>query len=418
MPPGNNEDSLRYRGWRVTLAASGCIFVSFASLLVFTFGVFLKPVAAEFGWSREAVSAAFGVAALAVAACSPPLGYLLDRHPARRIIVPSMAVFGCAFASLALLTPHLWHLYAVFLLLGVVGNGTAHLSYVRALSTWFDRRRGLAFSLLLTGGAAGAMILPAAAQALIQAAGWRYAYAALGTMALAVGLSLGWRVRERPGFSRRHETVSRGVSVAEALRSRAFWIIVAVLFCCSISQNGAIAHLSALLTDRGIPPGNAALAVSALGLATLVGRLATGALLDRWFAPRVACVLLMVAALGTFLISAASSTFTGILGAVCIGVGMGGEADVTPYLLSKYFGLRSFATLYGFSWTAYAIAGAIGPVLMGKAFDATGSYAALLTQLAVLTLGAAGLLLWLPSYRAVAGGVHGEPAETTAATGG
>ena len=69
--------------------------VSFASLLVYTFAIFLKPLAAEFGWSREAISSAFGVAALAVAACSPPLGWLLDRYPARRIILPCIAIFGC-----------------------------------------------------------------------------------------------------------------------------------------------------------------------------------------------------------------------------------------------------------------------------------------------------------------------------------
>ena len=109
------EHDLRYPGWRVAAAASACVFVGFASLLVYTFGVFLKPLAAEFGWSRQAISSAFGIAALAVAACSPPLGLLLDRFPARRIILPCVAVFGTAFASLSLLTPHLWHLYAVFL---------------------------------------------------------------------------------------------------------------------------------------------------------------------------------------------------------------------------------------------------------------------------------------------------------------
>ena len=77
---------------------------------------------------------------------------------------------------------------------------------------------------------------------------------------------------------------------------------------------------------------------------------------------------------------------------------MGGEADITPYLLAKYFGLRSFSTLYGLTWTAYAIAGAIGPVIMGRAFDATGSYQALLTQLAALTAGSAALMLLLPRY--------------------
>jgi MFS family permease len=77
---------------------------------------------------------------------------------------------------------------------------------------------------------------------------------------------------------------------------------------------------------------------------------------------------------------------------------MGGEGDVTPYLLSRYFGLRSFSTLYGLTWTAYAIAGAIGPVLMGQAFDVSGSYETLLLRLAIATLVVAGLMLLLPRY--------------------
>ena len=126
---GLSEHRLRYPGWRVAIASSACVFVSFASLLVYTFGVFLKPLTLQFGWSREAASAAFGIAALAVAACSPTIGYLLDRYPARRVILPCLAVFGCAFASLSLMTRHLWHFYAIFLVLGIVGNGTAHLAY-------------------------------------------------------------------------------------------------------------------------------------------------------------------------------------------------------------------------------------------------------------------------------------------------
>ena len=88
----------------------------------------------------------------------------------------------------------------------------------------------------------------------------------------------------------------------------------------------------------------------------------------------------------------------GVLAAALIGFGMGGEADVTPYLLSRYFGLRSFSTLYGLTWTSYAVPARIGPVLMGKAFDATGSYEALLVQLALGTLAVAALMLLLPRY--------------------
>jgi MFS family permease len=393
------EHSIRYPGWRVAAASSTCVLVSFASLFIYTFAIFLKPLAAEFGWSRGAVSAAFGIAALAVAACSPPLGWLLDRYPARRIILPCLTIFGCAFASMALLTRHLWHLYAIFLILGIVGNGTAHLAYTRVLTTWFQERRGVAFSLLLGGGAVGAMILPPTAEALIHAVGWRASFAILGAAVLVIGLPCGSRVRERPRASHTMTIPATGVSAREGLRSRIFWIIVAELFLISISQNGAITHLSALLTDRGIPSQKAALAVSAMGGAILAGRLITGWLLDRYFAPRVAVCLFALSALGTFLLAGARSFSLGAAAAALIGFGMGGEGDVTPYLLSRYFGLKSFSTLYGFTWTAYAIAGAVGPVVMGRAFDATGSYRALLMQLAVATLAAASLLLLLPRYK-------------------
>ena len=106
----------------VLLAACCGVFVSFASIVVYTFGVFLKPLAGSFGWSRTQVSLAFTLAALTVAACSPFIGRLLDRFPARRIVLPCTVIYAAAVGSLALLTPHLWHLYAVFILLGIVGT--------------------------------------------------------------------------------------------------------------------------------------------------------------------------------------------------------------------------------------------------------------------------------------------------------
>jgi MFS family permease len=398
VPHPGSEGDLRYEGWRVAAAASVGVFVSFASLLVYTFGVLLKPLAEEFAWSRESVSAAFGIAAMTVAVCSPPLGYLFDRGNPNRIIIPSLVIFGGAFASLSLLTPHLWHLYAIFFVLGVVGNGTAQMAYSRAVSSWFHERRGTALAVVMSGGAVGAIVLPPAAEALIQTIGWRGACLALGAMVLVIGVPIVTRfIRERPG-ERGASAVLDGVSVREGVTSRVFWILIVVLFAQSIAQNGALTHMAALLTDRGIAASGAALALSAMGAASLLGRLSTGWLLDRFFAPRVGFCLLSIAALGTYLLAGAQSLTFGVLAAALIGFGMGAEADVTPYILSRYLGLRSFAMLYGFTWTAYAIAGAVGPILMGRAFDLTGSYTTLLTQLAIGTFLIAALLLLMPGY--------------------
>jgi predicted MFS family arabinose efflux permease len=207
-------------------------------------------------------------------------------------------------------------------------------------------------------------------------------------------------VRERPDVPACRGGLAAGASLRGALTSRVFWILVVVLFCSSIAQNGAITHIAALLTDRGVPAGGAALALSAMGGASLAGRLLTGWLLDRFFAARVSFALLAAAALGTFLLSSAHSLAMGVAAAALIGLGMGGEADVTPYLISRYFGLRSFSVLYGLTWTFYAVAGALGPILMGKAFDATGSYESLLVRLALGTLAVAALMLLLPRYDA------------------
>jgi cyanate permease len=221
----------------------------------------------------------------------------------------------------------------------------------------------------------------------------------LGLLVLLLGLPLTARfVRERPRQGGAGDIALHGASVREGVRSRVFWILVGTLMLSSVSVNGAIAHLSPLLTDRGVSASSAALAASMLGMASFVGRLLTGFLLDRFFGPRVGFCLCTAAAGGILLLARAGATAPGIAAAVLIGLGVGAEADLTPYLLTRYFGLRSFSTLYGFTWTAYAIAGAAGPVWMGKVFDATGSYASLLTLLSGATLISAGLLLMLPKY--------------------
>jgi MFS family permease len=394
------EFNLGYYGWRVVLAACLGVMAGFGSLFVYTFAVFVKPLSAQFGWNREAISLGFGLAAITLGLISPLLGRWIDQVGPRRITRPCMAVFGCAIASMAFLRSGLWQFYLTCIVLGLVGNGAAHLAYSRSISTWFDRRLGTALAFVMVGAGLGAMILPVFAQAIISRAGWRAAYFSLGCLALLLGLPLSWRyIKERGPV--RHETtpvVHSEQTWQQGLRSFPFWIIVAILFVSSISMNGAITHLSALLTDRGITPRDAALCASVLGGSSLLGRIAVGWLLDRFFGARVAFVVSLITAAGIFLLARANTFPAGCLAAALIGVGAGGEAAITPYLLTRYFGLRAFSTLYGLTWTFYAAAGAIGPVILGRAFDSTGSYASLLTILALALSMAAAMNLLLPRY--------------------
>ena len=398
--PVLTEFDLGYYGWRVVLAACLGVMAGFGSLFVYTFAVFVKPLSAEFGWNREAISLGFGLAAVTLGLISPLLGRWIDRFGPRRIILPCMTVYCCAILSLAFLHSHLWQFYATCVVLGLVGNGAAHLAYSRSISTWFQRRLGTALAFVMVGAGLGAMILPVVAQSIISRAGWRAAYFLLACLALLLGLPLSWRfVRERGLVKRESGPVSHsGMTWQQGLRSPAFWIIVTVLFVSSISMNGAITHLSALLTDRGITPRNAALCASLLGGSSLIGRIGVGWLLDRLFGARVAFGVSLITAAGIFLLARANSFPGGCVAAALIGVGAGGEAAITPYLLTRYFGLRAFSTLYGLTWTFYAAAGAIGPVILGRAFDLTGSYSSLLVTLAVGLSFAAAMNLLLPKY--------------------
>lgn len=396
----SEESQLGYFGWRVALAACLGVMGGFGSLFVYTFTVFVKPLGSQFGWNREAVSLGFAIAAMTVGFASPLIGRLIDRFGPRQIILPCMTVFGCGIASFALLRSGIWQFYLTCFVIGVVGNGAAHLAYARSVSTWFERRLGTALAFVMVGAGLGAMILPVIAQAIVTRSGWRAAYLALGLIALLLGLPLSWRYIKDRGTAKKQavEVPRSGHTWQQGLRSLAFWIIVAVLFVSSISMNGAITHLSALLTDRGITPGDAALCAAILGGLSVLGRVVTGWLLDRFFGGRVAFVINLITAGGILLLAGANNFVTGSTAAALIGIGAGGEAAITPYLLTRYFGLRSFSTLYGLTWTFYAAAGATGPVILGRAFDSTGSYTSLLTVLAVALAFAAAMNLLLPKY--------------------
>ena len=393
------EDSIQYSGWKVTLAAFVGVMVSFAAMVPYTFSLFLTPLHNSFGWKSEAISRAFAITALTVAACSPMIGTLLDRLPPRRIILPSIVIFAGGMASLALLSRHIAQFYATYFLLGIVGNGTAQLAYSRAVLTWFERRRGLAIAVMLTGSATGSIVLPIITQRVMASYGWRASYIVLGAVALLGFPLTAVLVRNSPTLEMPSQPVGLTGSIGAVLRTRVFWLIALPVMLAAFSANAAIAHLAALLTSRGVTESSAAIALSMLGISSIVGRLITGYLLDRVFAPFVSLAVLIISGFGVLLLAYASTAPMGLTGAFLLGFGGGSEADVVPYLIAKYFGRMRFSTLYGLTWTAYAVGAATGPVLMGHSFDSAGAYLPLSVALFALPcLLAAALQLAIPTY--------------------
>ncbi len=389
-----------YGGWRVVAAAHFGVMVSFGALLVYTFGIFLKPLTAEFHWSREEASRAFALAAMTIAVVSPLLGVALDRWGPRRVIVPCFLALGGGVMALSALDGSLWQFYAIFVVIGIAGNGTTQMGYSGAVTSWFDQKRGLALSIVLAGVGIGSIVHPVLAESWIAQYGWRTAYRIFGVMILVMGVPLTalW-VRRNPARQKSGSGGGEGASVREAMAQREFWILVAVLFLSSIAANGTLTHLAAHLTDRGVSTSEAAWATGLLGIANLGGRLVTGWLLDRWPGTRLSFGLLMAMAAGLLLLGASAGMASAVVAVILIGIGLGGESDITPYLLTRYFGLRSFSALYGWTWTFYAFAGALGPLIFGRVFDTTGSYEALLRVAAGVTAISGFLMLAMRSER-------------------
>jgi MFS family permease len=399
-------ESVRTRkaGWLVVAASSVGLFLHFGSLLVNAFGVMLTTLCDEFHWSRGQVSLAFTLATLTAMLTMPLTGWLADRFGARRPILVCSALFGSLYALLALLTPHLWHLYVLFLLLGLVGPGTSAVPHASLISRWFTERRGLALGFAMCGTAVGGGVWPSATQGLLDRFGWRNAYALSGGAVLLVAVPLMLLLLKEPAkttyaseqnFS---DVQVDGLTRKEALRGSLLWLLLGAFFIIYASIHACMIHLPALLKDRGMTPAGAALAASLLGVAGMVGRLGTGYLLDLLPAARVPTLAFSIVAAGIFLLFAGATGVSAYLAAMLIGLGYGAESATIPYLVSHYFGLRSFGEIYSYLFITVPLGGALGPLLMGVAFDRTGSYQLVLLLCGIATLGAALMLLRLKKY--------------------
>lgn len=402
------EESLRYPGWRVVVICQIGVLSGIATIFFTLFTLFIKPWQHDFGWNREQISQAFTLAAMSVAVCSPILGRLLDRFEPRKLIAGMMVVFGLGFASLAWLTPHLGQFEATAVFIGIAGTGTYQLGYARIVASWFERRLGMALSVVVAGSGLGSLFIPPLVQHSITVYGWRPTILILALLPLLVGApltflfasSLSAHSSRKPSFPQAGAVI--GLSWKQALATRSFWLIVLGVGCMSLAENGVLVHLAPMLSDRGLKAEDAAFIVSILGGSAVAGRLLLGWVLDYLEGAGVAMGALLLAGSGIFLLGHARSFHAAALASLVAGLGMGCEYDLIPYMLKRYFGMRSFSTLYGLSYTMYAIAGGTAPLLLGYVYDATGSYTRILSLFAGITAGIAFAMLALPAYRYLA----------------
>lgn len=399
------EESLRYPGWRVVVICQIGVLTGIATIFFTIFTLFIKPWQHDFGWSREQISQAFSLAAISVAICSPVMGRLLDRFEPRRLITGMMVAFGLGFASLAGLTPHLDRLYFTTAFIGIAGTGTYQLGYARIVASWFERRLGLALSVVVTGSGLGSLFFPPLVQHSITVYGWRHTDLILAMLPLFLGVPLTYffapslRTPSAPKTADAQGNAISGLDWRHALATRSFWLIALGVCCMSLAENGALVHLAPMLSDRGLKLENAAFIVSILGGSSVAGRLLLGWMLDYLEGSYVAAGSLLLAGSGIFLLGQGHTFHTAVIAAMVAGLGMGCEFDLMPYMLKRYFGMRSFSTMYGLVYTVYATAGAVAPLILGRIYDITGSYTRILSLFSGFTVAAGVCMLALPAYR-------------------
>jgi len=402
-----------FYGWWVVVTAGIGLLFGYAPIFVFSFGVFVRSFVEEFHSNRTQISLAFTLASLMVSVGSPLAGRLVDRFGARRVLLPSIGIQGSLLISFKFVSTSIWQLYALFLSLGFFGSVTNPVAYCKVVSKWFDRRRGLALGLTMLGLGLGAAVMPPIAQRLITWVGWRSAYEILGLVVLVASIPVvGLFLENSPsemgllpdgGTSPRAQfsesKVDEGVPGSVARTSSTFWLIACAFSLAGGAAQACVIHLVSLLTDRGISAGNAALASSALGIAFIFGRVVAGYLVDRFFGPYVSVAFFVGMACGLALLWVGSRGAGAFLGASFVGLGMGGEGDLMPYMTSRYFGLRSFGEIYGSIFAIFTLAGAVAPLLMAIGFDRTGSYRTPLSFFLLATLISIVLMTRLGPYR-------------------
>ena len=206
-------------------------------------------------------------------------------------------------------------------------------------------------------------------------------------------------LREPTLVSRPSAPQGVGLTGREALATPELWSLTFAFAVLVAAGGGTFAHVMPMLTDRGIPPQVAVSAISAAGLALIVGRFVAGYLLDRIFAPYVTLFFLLVSFSGMCLLYLPLSPTVAILATTCVGIAVGAEIDLMGYLTSRYFGMRFFGEIYSYMFSLFCFGAGLGPFLMGLSFAKTGSYNTAILGFAICLLFASGLIFSLGPYR-------------------
>ena len=394
-----------FYGWvLVAVVALGGFSSSTEALPVL--GIFLKPVSAEFGWSRAAFTTPIMLGGLLGSVAALLTGPLVDRFGSRWALVGAFGILGISFVLMAAMQ-ELWHYYVIQMIARSMNTGVMAVATAVIIPNWFIVRRGRAFSLANLGFPIGASVIPLFVQFLISASGWR-------TAALGVGI-LVWSVSMAPSalFIRRRPedmglvpdgrpaapldvspdvSLDASLTLAQDFREPAFYLLSLAGFFWWFGRGGVVLHVVSYFTDGGISPGLAVTAIVVHSATGAGGVLLAGYLRDRYDVRVVLTIVFALSAAGTGLLLAVGPAWLALAWGVLYGVVQGSSVPLQRLMFADYFGRRHLGSIEGVVRAAQNVAQAAGPLAAAFAFDATESYRAIFTVFVLTNLAAAVLV--------------------------
>ncbi|MBI2853823.1 MAG: MFS transporter [Chloroflexi bacterium] len=385
--------------WVVAGLAAMLLFTANAS--TGTFGVFFKPIAEQFDWSRGIVSIAIVIRSLAIAILVMPAGHLYDRYGPRGVILPCFLLLAIGFLLTSKVAT-VWHFYLAQGLIMGAGTADPFVCLVSTIAKWHDRRRGLALGIASAGVGLGTVFFSPLAASLIVTRGWEQASVVLGLLTLVIAVPASLFVKDPPLVrNQSDETTSaeemgsrrrgrnKGVfdvirSLPHLLQNRQFSSLFAVFALFYVGIYLVINHLVNYVTDTGMGTLVAATMMSVAGIASIAGRLVMGPISDRIStrADAATCCSLVIIALVLLPLKVEPLMW---VAAALFGVGWGGASPLIPAITADYFGTNDLATKTGAFIVAANLGSAAGPWMGGFLFDLTNGYLWSLLLSAVMT---------------------------------
>ena len=363
-------------GWKSLLAATIGTMCGIFTLTNYTQGFFVGPVTSEFGWSAPQFFLSYTVLMCSGLLTGPLIGFIAQKVGLRTVGIIGLIGHSLAYVVLSLNNGSLMLWYLSWALVAILGAGSLPIIWTGVLNNWFSKHRGKAIGITMAGTGLGAFLLPPIVEFFIANHGWRTAYRGIGLGALCVSLPIVLAlVKEKPEANEVAQTqeasnqvTSWGLTTREAIRTKQFWILGAVLFLTVIVVAGWLSNFERIMTEQGFERSSIAQIAAVMGLTVILGRLMVGALVDRFWAPGVAACFFLVATLGLLILIMTQVTLaSALVVAVMIGLAAGAELDLLAYLTGKYFGPAHYPAVFGVIIAFFTVGAGMAPPIFGMA---------------------------------------------------